>query len=228
VTDSVVAFAVPKGNPEHIKTWGDLLKSGIRVFTPNPFSSGSARWNIMAAYGAQLAYGNTATQARTFLRAILNRTVVQDASAADELQTFLIDRQSNKTDVLIDYESDIIQAIHAGARISYVVPPQTILIQNPIAVTADTKNPAAANAFVNYLESSAGQNEWAKLGYRPVLASVAKKWRSVYPVPKGLFTIQSFGFDGWDSVATTFFSTSKSSPGIVTQLEASLGVSTSS
>lgn len=228
VTNSVVAFAVPKGNPEHIKTWADLLKAGIRIFTPNPFSSGSARWNIMAAYGAQLAEGHSPAQAQAFLKAFLAGTVVQDASAADELQTFLIDRQSNKTDVLIDYESDILQAINAGAKISYVVPRQTILIQNPIAVTTDSKNPSAAAAFVTYLESPAGQNEWARLGYRPVLKSVATKWATKFPAPKDLFTIQSYGLDGWDNVAKVFFSTSKSSPGIVTQLEGSLGISTSS
>jgi sulfate transport system substrate-binding protein len=222
VTDSVVAFIVPKGNPEHITTWGDLLKTGVRIFTPNPFSSGSARWNLLAAYGAELKLGDTATQARAFLTTVLQRTVVQDASAADELSAFEAD--GNSHDVLLDYEDDAIQAIRAGASISYVVPKQDILIENPIAVTANSSNSAAAQAFVSYLLSPAGQTVWAKLGYRPVLPSVEARFKNKFPHPKQLFKIEYLG--GWDAVNNTFFSTSTSSPGIVTQIEASLGQTT--
>jgi sulfate/thiosulfate-binding protein len=226
VTDSVVVFVVPKGNPKHISTWADLVKPGIRVFTPNPFSSGSARWNIMAAYGAELKLGKTSTQAAAYVKSLLKATVSQGSSAAAELLTFLQDEGSNKNDVFLDYEDDAIQAIRGGASISYVVPKQTLLIENPIAVTSDTKNPSAAKAFVNYLFSAAGQVEWAKLGYRPTLPSVAAQYRTKFPHPAQLFTIESLG--GWDAVATQFFSTSSSSPGIVTQIEQSLGQSTAS
>lgn len=221
VTDSVVAFVVPKGNPEHIETWQDLTKAGVRLFTPNPFSSGSARWNLMAAYGAELKLGKTPAQAKAFLSILLSKTVSQGASAADELTAFEDD--GNEHDVLLDYEDDAIWAKRSGAQISYVVPPQTILIANPIAVTTDAKNPVAAQAFLSYLLSPAGQTEWAYLGYRPVRPAVADKFRKKFPVPKGLFTIQSLG--GWDQVATTFFGTPN---GIVTEIESHLGVSTSS
>ena len=221
VTDSIVVFVVPKGNPDHIKTWGDLLKSNVRVFTPNPFSSGAARWNIMALYGAELKVGQTQDQAQSDVAQLLKNTVVQSTSAANELTAFLSDDTTNKNDVLLDYESDAIQAKRAGKQINYVVPKQTILIENPIAVTTNSKNPAAAQAFVSYLLSVPGQEEWAKLGYRPVLPSVAAKTRNLFPHPAGLFTIASL--DGWDSVNNNFFSTSSSSPGIVTKIESSLG-----
>ncbi len=219
VTDSVVAFVVPKGNPEHITTWGDLLKNGIRIFTPNPFSSGSARWNLMAAYGAEIKLGKTGAEARAYITTLLQRTVVQSASAADELTAF--EQDGNKNDVLLDYEDDAIQAQRAGAQLSYVVPEQTILIENPIAITTNTKNAAAAQAFVGYLLSPAGQTVWAKLGYRPVLPAVEAKFKNKFPHPRELFKIENLG--GWDSVNTTFFSTSTSSPGIVYQIESSLG-----
>jgi sulfate transport system substrate-binding protein len=224
VTDSVVVFVVPKGNPKHITTWADLLKPGIRIFTPNPFSSGSAAWNIMAAYGAQLKLGDTTTQAQSYIASLLKNTVVQGTSAANEFQAFLADESANKNDVFLDYEDDAIQAKRAGKPVDYVIPKQTILIENPIAVTTDSKNRTAATAFVNYLMSSAGQQEWAKLGYRPTLPAVAAKTRSEFPHPAQLFTIESLG--GWDTVATQFFSTTKGSLGIVTQIEANLGQTT--
>jgi sulfate transport system substrate-binding protein len=224
VTDSVVVFIVPKGNPDHIKTWADLVKPGVRIFTPNPFSSGSARWNIMAAYGAELKLGDTAAQAQSYVQKLLKNTVVQSTSAANELTAFIADDSANKSDVLLDYESDAIQAIRGGKNIAYVVPKQTILIQNPIAVTTNSKNSAAAQAFVNYLLSAPAQEEWAKLGYRPVLPSVAAATRKKFPHPVDLFTILSLG--GWDSVNTQFFSTSTSSPGIITKIETSLDQTT--
>ncbi|MCU1490225.1 MAG: sulfate transporter, periplasmic sulfate-binding protein [Acidimicrobiaceae bacterium] len=221
VTDSVVVFVVPKGNPEHITSWQDLVKPGVRIFTPNPFSSGSARWNLMAAYGAELKQGKSTSQAQSFLQSILSKTVAQSASAADELQAFVQD--GNKHDVLLDYEDDAIQAQRSKVALSYVIPPQSLLIENPIAVTTNSKNAAAAKAFVTYLLSPAGQTEWAQLGYRSVRPAVEAKFRTKFPDPKGLFTIQYVG--GWDSIATKFFGATS---GIVTQIEQHLGVSTSS
>jgi sulfate transport system substrate-binding protein len=226
VTDSIVVFVVPKGNPAHVTTWQDLTKSGVRVFTPNPFSSGSARWNIMAAYGAQLQQGKSESQAESYLGALLKNTVVQGTSAATEFSAFLADASAHRSDVFLDYEDDAIQAERAGQPVSYVVPKQTILIENPVALTTSGKNSPAAKAFYNYLLSSAGQIEWAKLGYRPVLPKVAHNFSSKFPRPKHLFTIVSLG--GWDGVATRFFGTSSGSLGIVTEIEKSLGQSTGS
>src|SRR5271166_1429128 len=183
VTNSIVSFVVQPGNPKHITSWSDLVKSGVQVITPNPFSSGSAKWNLMAAYGAQLAQGKTKAQAAAYLSALLKHTVAQPSSASSALQTFL----SGQGDVLLDYEDDALYAKSKGEPVTVVTPPQTILIQNPIAVTTNASNPSAARAFVAFLLQPAGQKIWGQLGYRPVLPSVAAQFN--FPKPKVLFTI---------------------------------------
>ena len=217
VTNSIVSFIVRKGNPKHIKTWADLVKSGVQVITPNPFSSGSAKWNLMAAYGAQLALGKSKAQATAYLGQLLKHTAAQPSSASNALQTFL----SGQGDVLLDYEDDALYAKSQGEAITVITPPQTILIQNPIAVTTNAANPTAAKAFVAYLLSPAGQKVWGQQGYRPVLASVASKFK--FPTPKKVFNITSLG--GWTKVNKTFFDPQN---GVVAKIEAGLGVSTAS
>jgi sulfate/thiosulfate transport system substrate-binding protein len=215
VTDSVVAFIVRKGNPKHITNWADLLKPGVGIITPNPFSSGSARWNILAAYGSELALGKTKTQAVSYLQSLLKHAIAQPTSASTALETFL----SGEGTVVLDYEDDALYAQRKGEPVTVIVPAQNILIQNPIAVTTKASDPAAAKAFVSYLESPAGQTIWAEQGYRPVLATVAKKFH--FPQPTSLFTITTLG--GWTKVVKTFFTPTS---GIVTKIEEGLGVST--
>ncbi len=217
VTNSVVAFVVRKGNPKHITGWSDLTKQGVQVITPNPFSSGSAQWNLLAAYGAQLKQGKSESQASTYLDSLLKNTVAQPSSASTALQTFL----GGQGDVLLDYEDDALYAQRSGEAISVIIPPQTILIQNPIAVLKSSQNPRAAKAFVSYLLSPAGQKVWGQQGYRPVLASVAKQFN--FPQPKSLFTIDYLG--GWTTARAKFFDPTT---GIVAKDEQSLGVSTAS
>ena len=217
VTDSIVSFVVRKGNPDHITNWASLVKSGVKVITPNPFSSGSAKWNLMAAYGAQLNQGKSKAQATAYLTNLLKHTVAQPSSASSALQTFL----SGEGDVLLDYEDDALYAQHQGEAISIVTPPQTILIQNPIAVSLKATNASAAKAFVAYLLSSAGQKVWGQQGYRPVLPNVASQFK--FPKPSSLFTIDSLG--GWTKVNTVFFTPGT---GVVAKIEQGLGVSTSS
>jgi sulfate transport system substrate-binding protein len=217
VTDSIVSFIVRKGNPKHIKTWADLIKSGVQVVTPNPFSSGSAKWNLLAAYGAQLTTGQSAAKAQAYLSKLLSHTVSQPTSASTALQAFL----AGQGDVLLDYQDDADYAVHQGEPITVVTPAQSILIQNPIALTTTgAKNPAA-KAFEAFLLSAAGQKIWAQQGYQPVVASVAKKF--TVPEPAKLFTIGTLG--GWTKVNTTFFDPTT---GIVAKIEAGLGVSTAS
>jgi sulfate transport system substrate-binding protein len=215
VTDSIVSFIVRPGNPKHITTWADLVKPGVGVITPNVFSSGSAKWNIMAAYGAALAQGKTSVQAQQYLSQLLHNAVAQPSSASAALQTFL----SGQGDVLLDYEDDALYAKSKGEALDIVTPPQTILIENPIAVTK-TASPAA-KAFVTYLLSPAGQTVWGQQGYRPVLPSVAAKFH--FPKPKTLFTIDHLG--GWKALNTKFFDPQT---GVVAHVEQSLGVSTAS
>jgi sulfate/thiosulfate-binding protein len=214
VTNSVVVFIVRGHNPKHITNWSDLIKPGVQVVTPNPFTSGSARWNIMAAYGAQLKEGKTPAQAQEYLVQLFHHVVSQDSSASNALQTFL----AGRGDVLLDYEDDAIAAEIKGAAIEHLVPKATILIQNPIAVLSKG-NTATSGQFVNYLLSPAGQTLWVKQGYRPVISGVPGA--SAFPTPPQLFTIESLG--GWKQVSKQFF---EPETGSVAKIEQSLGVST--
>jgi sulfate transport system substrate-binding protein len=217
VTDSIVVFVVRKGNPLHIKTWADLVKPGVEVITPNPFSSGSAKWNLLAGYGAALAVGDSKSKAETYLSDLIKNTVSQPSSASTALQTFL----SGQGDVLLDYEDDALYAHSKGEPIDIVTPPQTILIQNPIALTTGGASNPAAKAFVSFVLSPAGQKIWGEQGYRPVLPSIASTFK--FPKPARLFTITSLG--GWTSANKEFFDPTS---GIVAKTEQGLGVSTAS
>ncbi len=219
-SDSVVVLVVRKGNPKQITGWDDLIKPGVDVITPNPSTSGSARWNILAGYGAQLKEGKTAEEALAYINTLLTKNVsVQDSSASAALQTFT----GGKGDVLLDYESDALAAKKAGDAIDVVYPQQTILIQTPIAVATKSAHATQARAFVNWQWSTAGQTIWAQKGYRPVLASVAKQFSSKFPTPPDLFTIDYLG--GWTKVSTEFFAPST---GSITKIEQAAGVPTAS
>jgi sulfate/thiosulfate-binding protein len=217
-SDSVVVFVVRKGNPKHITGWEDLVKPGFDVITPNPSTSGSARWNILAGYGAQLKEGKTPEQALAYVKTLLTKNVsVQDPSASAALQTFT----SGKGDVLLDYESDAIAAQKAGDPIQYAIPKQTLLIETPIAVTSKSKHLAQAKAFLSYQWSQAGQTIWAQQGYRPVMPSVAKQFTKEFPTPPQLFTIAYLG--GWSKVKDQFFDPNN---GSITKIEQEAGVPT--
>jgi sulfate/thiosulfate transport system substrate-binding protein len=219
-SDSVVVLVVRKGNPKHIAGWDDLVKPGIDVITPNPSTSGGARWNVLAGYGAQLKEGKSQAQALDYVRTLLTKNVsVQPSSASQALQTFT----TGKGDVLLDYESDAIAAQKAGDSIQYVVPKQTILIETPIAVTAKSSHKSQAQAFVNWQWSSAGQTIWGQQGYRPVDKAVFKQFASKFPTPPQLFTIGFLG--GWKTVKTNFFDPST---GSITKIEQDAGVPTAS
>src|SRR5712691_7278245 len=212
VTRSVVVFVVRQGNPKHIKDWSDLVKPGIEVLTPNPFTSGGARWNVMAAYGAQLRKGKTPKQAVAYLDTLFHHVSVQDKSARAALNTFL----SGKGDVLLTYENEAKLAIAKGQSAYYVIPKATIRIENPIAVLKTSKNKAAANAFVIFLYSPTAQKLFADSGYRPVNLSVIKSFN--FPVRPWLFTIGYVG--GWDKVEKQFFDPDN---GVMAKIERGLG-----
>ena len=213
VTDSVVVFVVRKGNPKNIKTWDDLIKGDTEVLTPNPFTSGGAKWNLMAAYGAQLKQGKSPDEALAYLKSLLEHVPVQDKSGRESLQTFL----NGKGDVSLSYENEAINAQQKGQDVDYVIPAQTILIQNPAAVTKDAK-PAAAK-FLEWLHSDEAQKIYAAHGYRPVVQNLVDTKK--FPAPKTLFKIDDLG--GWDKVNTDFFDPTS---GSVAKIEQDLGVST--
>jgi sulfate transport system substrate-binding protein len=218
VTDSVVTLVVRKGNPKHITGWDDLVKPGIDVITPNPSTSGSARWNVLAAYGAELKEGKTPAQALAYLKTLITKHVsVQDPSGRAALQTFA----GGKGDVLISYENEAIGARKKGIAVDYVVPDQTILIETPIAVTSKSAHPAQAKAFVNWLWTPAAQKIWAQDGYRPVDKAVFAQFAATFQTPPQLFTIKFLG--GWKAVSKTFFDPKS---GSVTKIEQAAGVPT--
>jgi sulfate/thiosulfate transport system substrate-binding protein len=216
VTDSVVVFAVRDGNPKHIKSWDDLLRPGVQVITPNPFTSGGARWNVMAAYGAWLKAGKTRPQATAKLLQLFKHVAVQDKSARDALNTFL----SGKGDVLLTYENEAISAQLAGQKVQYVIPRSTILIENPIAVTKTSGNKGKANQFIRFLKTPAAQQVFADRGYRPILKSVLEANRKKFPVRPGQFTIDQLGLGGWARVQKEFFDPDK---GVMASIERKVG-----
>src|SRR3954469_8588312 len=203
VTDSVVVFVRRTRGPKHIHTWADLTKSGVQVVTPNPFTSGGARWNVMAAYGAQRAQGKADKQAIDYLKKLFKNVSVLPKSAREATQVFA----SGKGDVLLTYENEAMYPNKKGVHTEYVVPKQTILIENPVALTKSGLKHSQAKAFLKFLWSSKAQKLFAETGYRPVLKSVAKSSKFRFAKPKSLFTINSkaLGLRGWKSVQFRFF-----------------------
>ena len=203
VSDSVVVFVVRDGNPKHIKNWSDLVKPGVQVITPNPFTSGSARWNVMAAYGAQREAGKTDKQAIAYLKKFFQHVPVQPDSARTATQIFA----QGKGDVLLTYENEAIYANKQGVHTEYVLPKQTILIENPVALTKSGLKHPEAKAFLKFLWSSKAQKIFGDTGYRPVLKSVAQSAKYRFKKPKTFFTINSWalGLRGWKSVQYRFF-----------------------
>ena len=161
--DSVVVITVRKGNPEGIESLDDVLTKDVDVVTPNPFSSGAARWNIMAVYGTEINAGKSPDEALAAVKTLLEKAVAQPGSARDALAAFT----QGQGDVLLGYENEAIKAQDEGEDIEYVVPPSTILIETPIAVTKDAPEPAAQD-FLDFIWSDAGQEIWAENGYRPI------------------------------------------------------------
>jgi len=207
VTTSLVSFIVRKGNPKNIRTWEDLLRPGVQVVTPNPFTSGAAKWNLLGAYGAKgLGY----------VRELITKHVkVQPKSGREALQAFT----SGTGDVLLSYEYEATTAQKKGEKLDFVTPPKTIKIEIPIAVTKSA--PPAARSFVNYVLSKPAQEKFAAWGYRPVNGEVLAANRRRFPDPPELFTIQSLG--GWSKVNDELFDVEK---GSIAKIEEDAGVST--
>jgi sulfate transport system substrate-binding protein len=217
VTDSVVVFVVREGNPKGIRSWDDLVTDGVEVITPNPYTSGGAKWNIMAAWGAQLEQGRSEDEAKDYLSSLFDHVPVLDKSAREALQTFA----SGKGDVLISYENEAITAQQKGEDIDYVIPDETILIETPATVTNEAKDRKAATAFLDFLTTDEAQRIYASKGYRPVVKSLLDEKR--YPTPADLFDITEFG--GWSKVNDEFFDPEG---GVVTDIFQSQGKSTAS
>lgn len=217
VTTSVVALVVRKGNPKHIHDRADLIKPGVGIVTPNPGSSGSARWNILGAYESVIANGGSEADAKEYLTKFFKNVKALPGSGRDATTAF----QGGTGDVLISYENEAIFARQSGEDIDYVIPKENLLIENPAAVTT-TANPAARK-FLDFVLSPAGQEEYVKVGFRP-LTSVkgvtigtvkgANDPANPFPTPTKLFTIDK-NFGGWEAVNKKFFD---EKTGIVTKI----------
>ncbi len=213
--DSVVVITVRKGNPKGIRSFDDLLTKDVGIVTPNPFSSGAARWNIMAVYGTEINAGKSPSEALEAVKTVLEKSVAQPGSARDALAAFT----QGEGDVLLGYENEAIKAEDEGEDVEHVIPPSTILIETPIAVTKEAPEPAAQD-FLKFIWSDEGQEIWAESGYRPVNSKLVDPKQ--FPTPKDLFKISQFG--GWGKVNDEFFD---DETGSVAKIEGELGVSTS-
>jgi sulfate/thiosulfate transport system substrate-binding protein len=217
VTDSVVVLMVRKGNPKGIEGWDDLVTGEVEVIEPNPFTSGGAKWNIMAAYGAQLEEGKTPEQAKEYLSKLFDNVPVLDKSARESLQTF----SSGKGDVLLGYENEAILAQQEGEELDYIVPDETLLIENPIAPVNESEDPELAQSFIDFLYTPEAQKIFVSKGYRPVVEGTAGA--DEFPTPAKLFDITKFG--GWGKVNDEFFDPES---GVVAEIFQSQGKSTAS
>ncbi|MEW1954446.1 sulfate ABC transporter substrate-binding protein [Terrabacter sp. NPDC080008] len=197
---SVVTIVVRKGNPKGIKDWGDLLKPGIEVVTPNPFSSGSAKWNLLAPYAAKSDGGADKAAGLSYISALVKDHVkVQPKSGREATETFL----QGTGDALLSYENEALFIERQGDPVQHVTPPATFKIENPAAVLKGSKNLATATAFDDFLYSTEAQTLLARAGFRPVDEAVAKQFASTFPAPAKLWTIADLG--GWKSVDSTLF-----------------------
>jgi len=197
VSDSVVVLATRPGNPKGITGWDSLLEEGVEVITANPLTSGGARWNILAGYGAQLEQGKSEEEAVGYLHQLFSHVPVLDKSARESLATFA----GGKGDVLIAYENEAITAQQKGEPLEYVIPDQTILIENPIAVVTESAYPEQAQAFIDFLRTPEAQRVFGEKGYRSILPEVLGEFD--YPQPSGLFTIADLG--GWSEANPKLF-----------------------
>ena len=204
LTQSVVVLVVRKGNPKNIQGWDDLVKPGVGIVTPNPGSSGSARWNILAAWGHVIANGGSETEAKDCLTKFFKNTVALPSSGRDATTAFA----SGNGDVLISYENEAILARQSGEDFDYIVPDDTLLIENPGAVTKDAD--PKAQAWLDYLVGKEAQTEYAKSGFRPlgdvgdVEVEGANDPANPFPQPKKLLTVEK-DFNGWDEASAKFF-----------------------
>ncbi|RUL71002.1 sulfate ABC transporter substrate-binding protein [Dyella choica] len=204
---STVVFLVRKGNPKQIRDWPDLIRAGVQVITPNPKTSGGARWNFLAAWGWALRQpGGNSHKARAFVTALYKNVPVLDTGARGATNTFV---RRGIGDVLIAWESEALMALQESGKDNYeiIVPSSTIVAEPPVAVVdaivARHGTARVAQAYLQFLYSPQGQEIAARHFFRPRLASVAGKYAAQFPAVKTFTIGEQFG--DWRNVQTSYF-----------------------
>lgn len=205
VGETVAAIIVREGNPKNIKTWEDLTRDDITWVTPNPKTSGGARWNFLVLWDYVLKTGGDETKAKEFVTKAFSNVAVLAKDARESTDAF---SKQGQGDALVNYENEVILAKQEGENLEYVIPEVNISIDTPVAVVDQNVDKhgtrEVAEAFVEYLFTPEAQREFIKVGFRPQgeLANDAELNKD-YPPVKELGTIQDFG--GWDEAQTKFF-----------------------
>lgn len=199
VSSSVVTLVVRKGNPKNLRDWDDIIEPGVEIVTPNPFSSGSAKWNILAPYALESDGGSDQQAGLDYVTEMLANVRSQPKSGREATELFL----QGTGDVLLSYENEALLTESKGEEIEHVNPPTTLKIENPLAVLAGSEHREEAEAFKRFLYSPAGQRAWGEVGFRPVDQTVAEEFSDKFPAPEKLWTIEDLG--GWDKVNAELF-----------------------
>jgi sulfate transport system substrate-binding protein len=212
-------MVVRTGNPKNIKTWDDLIKPGVGIVTPNPASSGSAKWNLLAAYGATLGAGGSDEDAQAYMKKFFANVAALPDSGRDATTAFT----SGTGDVLLSYENEAILAKQSGTDFDYIIPDSSLLIQNPCAIVDGAS--AKTQDFMDFQKSEEGQKLYAATGYRPLMdvgdlnVDGANDPTNPFPEPKTLLTIDD-DFNGWADANTKYFD---ENDGILTKIQAEAG-----
>ena len=205
VTHSVVALETRAGNPKKIKTWADLTKPDVKIVTANPKTSGGAKWNFLALWGAVVKNGGNETQALKFVTNVFKNVAVLPKDSREASDAFY---KKGQGDVLLNYENEVILAAQQGKTdTSYIVPPVNISIDAPVTVVDKNVdkhgNRQVSEAFVKFLFTPEAQREFTKVGFRPVNSTVAQEVRTKFPPISRLYTVADLG--GWNTVQKKFF-----------------------
>jgi sulfate/thiosulfate transport system substrate-binding protein len=209
VSSSIAVLDVREGNPEGLQDWDDLTKEGLEILTPDPASSGGARWNIVAAYGAAMrghagVSEGDAARAQELLAGIFGNVTVLDKSARDSIKNF----EAGNGDVAITYENEILTANEAGLPDEMVIPPSTVMIENPVALIDKNVDKhcvrEVAEAFVEYLHTDEAKELYTTVGFlRSTDKAEAQKGGDGFPAVEDLFTLEDLG--GWDQINEEVF-----------------------
>jgi sulfate/thiosulfate transport system substrate-binding protein len=198
---SVVVLVVRQGNPKNIKDWDDLLRPDVEVITPSPLSSGSAKWNLLAPYAAKSNGGKDQQAGLDYVQQLVSQHIkLRPGSGREATDVFL----QGSGDVLISYENEGINVERQGKPVQHLIPPQTLKIDNPLAVVTTSTHLKEATDFKNFQYTQDAQRLWAQAGFRAVDPGVAQEFAKDFPAPaQRLWTIPDLG--GWSIVDPALF-----------------------